>query len=100
LASGKNQQITNTDVIKKNYVARIIFSASATLMVAPLFHANLLNSSPAANVLTLRGPSSEAAPYPTDEQPGPAIMYMHMYNINVYVFFEKCNASPSSKGNV
>ena len=42
------------------------------LVQAPLFHANLLNSSPAPCLVTLRGPNSEAAPYPIDEQPGPA----------------------------
>ena len=42
------------------------------LFQGPLFHANLLNSSPAPWLVTLSGPNSEAAPYPTDEQPGPA----------------------------
>ena len=46
-------------------------------MKGPLFQAYLLKWSPTPFLLTLRGPNSAAAPYPTEEHPGPSKLQFH-----------------------
>lgn len=49
----------------------------------PLFQEYLLKWRPTPFFLTLRGPSSAAAPYPIDEQPGPLITTNTKKNIKL-----------------
>jgi len=56
------------------------------MIVLPSFQAYWLRYSVFPSELTLKGPSSSKAPYPSEEQPGPVCFKYYVVRIKFFIF--------------